>query len=105
MFDESISKEKDLIRINVIGDLDIYSEKAFVDFTKSYIEEDKDLIFDFKDLDYIDSTGLGLFMKLYKKQDKKGKSIKIINAKDNVYKLFKITDLIEIFNMEIWWIR
>ena len=101
MFDKKIIKNDDLLEIQIIGDLDVYSEKEFKSFAKeNLLCEDLDMVFDFKDLNYIDSTGLGLFMNLYKKQKEKNKSIKIINAKDNIYKLFKITDLTELFKME-----
>jgi len=101
MFDKKIIKNDDLLEIQIIGDLDVYSEKEFKSFAKeNLLGEDLDMVFDFKDLNYIDSTGLGLFMNLYKKQKEKNKSIKIINAKDNIYKLFKITDLTELFKME-----
>lgn len=101
MFDKKIIKKDDLLEIQLKGDLDVYSEKEFRDFAKENLSgENLDMVFDFKDLNYIDSTGLGLFMNLYKDQMEKNKSIKIINAKDNIYKLFKITDLTELFKME-----
>lgn len=101
MFDNNIIKKEDLLVIELSGDLDVYSEKEFKEFAnKNLLDQDMDMVFDFKDLDYIDSTGLGLFMNLYKSQEEKGRSIKIINAKSNIYKLFKITDLTELFKME-----
>lgn len=101
MFDKKIIKKSDSIVIELNGDLDVYSEKEFKEFVEENLSsEDKDLIFDFKELEYIDSTGLGMFMNLYKEQKQKNKSIKIINPKDNIYKLFKITDLTELFKME-----
>lgn len=101
MFEKSIEKKENSLLIVLKGDLDVYSEKEFNDFAReNLLSEDSDMVFDLKDLSYIDSTGLGLFMKLYNEQKNKEKSIKIINAKDNVYKLFKITDLTDLFEME-----
>lgn len=101
MFEKTIVEDKEYLKVELKGDLDVYSEKEFKDFVKENLEEkDLDLVFDFKELDYIDSTGLGLFMNVYKMQESKSKSVKIINAKDNVYKLFKITDLVDLFKME-----
>lgn len=101
MFNSKITEEKDYLVLELKGDLDVYSEDEF----RSFVEEnltgiDKDLVIDLKDLDYLDSTGLGLFMKAYKILDEKGLGFKIINPKENIYKLFKITDLLGIFNME-----
>jgi anti-sigma B factor antagonist len=101
MFEKSIVKEENSLKVMLKGDLDVYSEKDFKNFAKENLEgENIDLVFDLKDLDYIDSTGLGLFMNIYKRQKANDKKIKIINAKDNIYKLFKITDLTELFDME-----
>ncbi|MFQ9998773.1 MAG: STAS domain-containing protein, partial [Anaerococcus obesiensis] len=48
----------------------------------------------------IDSTGLGMFINIYKDQKEKDKSVKIINPKENIKKLFKITDISDLFEME-----
>ena len=101
MFKSTIYDKEDYKLVEIKGDLDIYAEDEFRDFIELELENiDKDLVIDIKDLDYLDSTGLGLFMKIYKNVNEKGKSVKIINPKENILKLFKITDLIEVFNME-----
>ncbi|WP_296112636.1 STAS domain-containing protein [uncultured Anaerococcus sp.] len=101
MFESKIYDKENFLKLEVKGDLDIYAEEEF----KSFIEReivgmDKDLLIDLKDLDYLDSTGLGLFMKIYKIGQEKGRSVSIINPKENILKLFKITDLTDVFNME-----
>lgn len=101
MFKSTIYDKEDYKLVEIKGDLDIYAEDEFRDFIELELENiDKDLVIDIKDLDYLDSTGLGLFMKIYKKVNEEGKSVKIINPKENILKLFKITDLTEVFNME-----
>lgn len=101
MFKSTIYDKEDYKLVEIKGDLDIYAEDEFRDFIELELENiDKDLVIDIKDLDYLDSTGLGLFMKIYKNVNEKGKSVKIINPKENILKLFKITDLTEVFNME-----
>lgn len=101
MFKSTIYDKEDYKLVELKGDLDIYAEDEFRDFIELELENsDKNLVIDIKDLDYLDSTGLGLFMKIYKKVNEKGNSVKIINPKENILKLFKITDLTEVFNME-----
>jgi len=51
-------------------------------------------------LDYIDSTGLGILMGIYKKLKENNLNIKITNLKPNIYKLFDITGLNKIFNIQ-----
>lgn len=100
MFDKKIVNEDKLQTINLIGDLDVYSEDDFKTFIDEEIDPNKDITIDLKDLEYLDSTGLGMFMNIYKMVNDNGKDIKIINAKDNIQKLFKITDLTDLFDME-----
>ena len=101
MFESKIYDKEKFLLIEVKGDLDIYSEDEFRSFVEKEIEgADKDMVIDIKDLDYLDSTGLGLFMKIYKIAKEKDKTVSIINPKENILKLFKITDLTDVFNME-----
>lgn len=100
MFKANISQAEYKLVLELSGDLDVYSEEEF----KNLIEDDlssvdKDIVIDIKDLDYLDSTGLGMFMKIYKINKEKDKKVKIINPKENILKLFKITELTEIFEM------
>lgn len=101
MFDSKIIEEEKNLLVKVKGDLDVYAEDQFKDFINDEIKDiNKDIILDLAELDYLDSTGLGLFMKIYKLAKDAGKKVKVINPKENIYKLFKITDLREIFYME-----
>lgn len=101
MFESKIYDKENFHLVEIKGDLDIYAEDEFKSFIEREIENtDKDLVIDIKDLDYLDSTGLGLFMKIYKLAKEKDRSVSIINPKENILKLFKITDLTDVFNME-----
>lgn len=100
MFDKEINYEDDIQTVKLTGDLDVYSEEDFKSFIDEKIKTDKDVVFDLNDLDYLDSTGLGMFMIVYNMQKENGKSVKVINAKENIKKLFKITDLTALFDME-----
>ncbi|MFO3715553.1 STAS domain-containing protein [Anaerococcus cruorum] len=100
MFDKKIEKTDDIQTIKLIGDLDVYSEDEFKSFIEEEIDPNKDITIDLKELDYLDSTGLGMFMNIYKMVNDNDKKIKVINAKDNIEKLFRITDLTDLFDME-----
>ncbi|WP_297281278.1 STAS domain-containing protein [uncultured Anaerococcus sp.] len=100
MFDKKIEANDNTQTVKLIGDLDVYSEDDFKSFIDEEIDTNKDLVIDLSDLEYLDSTGLGMFMIIYKMQESNGKSVKVVNAKENIKKLFKITDLTELFDME-----
>ena len=100
MFKANIEEKNDYLILNLAGDLDVYSEEEFRDFIEDELKDkNSDLVIDIKDLDYLDSTGLGMFMKIYKMYEENGQKVKIINPKENILKLFKITDLTDIFEM------
>lgn len=100
MFKANIDRENNELVLKLAGDLDVYSEEEFRDFIEDKLTNlDSDLVIDIKDLDYLDSTGLGMFMKIYKVNQEKGKKVRVVNPKENILKLFKITELTEIFEM------
>lgn len=94
-------KEEQTLDVLLSGDLDINSVETFKDdIFEKYENVDKDVIIDLKDLEYIDSTGIGAIMTVYNEVKRKGKTLTVKNANRNIAKLFKITELDKIFNME-----
>ena len=64
------------------------------------IEEDqKNFVFDFSQCNFIDSTGLGALVSIYKKCNEKGGSVKLKSLKPEVEKLFKLTRLDKVFEI------
>jgi anti-sigma B factor antagonist len=59
----------------------------------SYSEHAADLMIDVSDLGYIDSTGLGVIIGLFGQIRGAGHRIVLINPKENVKKLLRITSL------------
>lgn len=91
------------LEIKPIGEVDIYTSPELKNKIFDLIEEkDHDIIIDGEQLEYIDSTGLGVLMGIYKKLQEKSLNIKIVNLKPNIYKLFDITGLNKVFNIQGW---
>lgn len=94
-------KEEEILNVLLSGDLDINSvEKFKEDILEKYENMDCDIVINLKDLEYIDSTGIGAIMTVYNEVKKKNKVLTVKNANRNIAKLFKITELDKIFNME-----
>lgn len=94
-------KEIEALEVLLSGDLDINSVDDFkASVLEKYQDMDRDVILDLKELKYIDSTGIGAIMTFYNEVKKKEKSVTIKNANRNILKLFKITELDSLFNME-----
>lgn len=93
-----------IIEIKPIGEVDIYTSPELKNQIFALIEErNNDIIIDCESLDYIDSTGLGVLMSIYKKMQENSLNLEIINLKPNIYKLFDITGLNKVFNIREWW--
>lgn len=94
-------KTDDYVKVTLSGEVDIYTSQELKENLYRVVETNKkDLIIDCKELNYIDSTGLGIFVGALKKAKQYEKKIKIINLKDNIKKLFIITGLDKIFEVE-----
>lgn len=66
---------------------------------KSIEEGNINFIFNFSECNFIDSTGLGALVSIYKKCAEKGGSIKLKSLNPEVEKLFKLTRLDKIFEI------
>lgn len=81
-----------------VGDIDIYSAPSFKQELIDLITENqKDVVIDGTNLEYIDSTGLGVLISGLKKIKEGNKDIYLENIKPNVNKLFDITGLSKVF--------
>jgi len=100
-FNISVSASETKLCFALSGDLDINTSpelKATV--LEEYHLHPNPLVFDLKDLDYLDSTGLGAFISIYKNTKVHDHLITIAHPKANVKKLFTITELDRVFTLE-----
>lgn len=101
--DIKISKisEKNEIEVKPVGEIDIYTSPEFKKKIIEIIEiKPMNIIINGEELEYIDSTGLGSLMSILKKVKEKDLHIKIVNLRPSIYKLFDITGLNKVFNIE-----
>ena len=92
------------LEIKPVGEVDIYTSPELKNKIFELIEEkNQDITINGEYLEYIDSTGLGVLMGIYKKLQEKNLNIKVIDLKPNIYKLFDITGLNKIFNIQEWY--
>lgn len=101
MSSELIIREEltdDYATVSITGEIDIYTARMFKEKLYNIVDANNtDLKIDCKELNYIDSTGLGIFVGALKKTKLLGKSIYLLNLKDNIRKLFVITGLDKLF--------
>ena len=86
--------------INIAKDFVVDEVAEFRTKINKLIEEgNKDFIFDFSECTFIDSTGLGALVSIYKKCAEKDGSIKLKALNPEVEKLFKLTRLDKVFEI------
>ncbi len=91
-------KLNDLFKLSISGEVDIYTSQSLKEKLYSVIESNKcDLLIDCSELNYIDSTGLGIFVGSLKKVKENNGKIYISNLKEKIKKLFVITGLDKLF--------
>ena len=87
--------------INLEGELDVSTADKLKECLNELLNEEiADMKLNLENLDYIDSTGLGVMIGILKKLKIENKEIYIVNPKSNVRKIFNITGLDKIFKME-----
>jgi len=88
------------IMINIPKDFVVDEVATFrTTINKLMEEKNKNFTFNFSQCHFIDSTGLGALVSIYKKCDEKGGSIKLKSLNSEVEKLFKLTRLDKIFEI------
>jgi len=90
----------DKYQVTPIGEIDIMSSEQLKKEIKIIIEKNKDIVINGEKIEYMDSTGLGVLIGLLKKTREKDNKIIIKNLKPNIYKLFNITGLTKVFEIE-----
>lgn len=89
--------------VEPVGEIDIYTSPELKEKLSQALNEKKaDIVIDGKDLDYLDSTGLGTLISILKVIKENKNKIYIRNLKANIRKLFDITELDKVFIIEEW---
>lgn len=101
MASELIMKEERMEHAEKVvlrGEIDIYTAAQFKENLYRLVDNSvKDIVIDCDGLDYIDSTGLGIFVGALKKARLTNRNISLENIRDNIRKLFNITGLDKLF--------
>ena len=87
--------------INLGGELDVSTSDKLKEYLHKLADQEMlDMKINLENLEYIESTGLGVMIGVLKKLKVGNKEIYIINPRSNVRKIFNITGLDKIFKVE-----
>jgi len=95
-----VQERENSVFLKVHGDIEMMSIKTF----KQKLFEigqntDKDIEIDLSEVDYIDSSGVGVLISLLKLQKKKSKELVIEKVSSKVLNVLKLSSLSDVFNL------
>lgn len=98
----NITKNENDEKITLLlnGRLDKLSSPMLEETINKEIEQKKDIVIDFKNLEYISSAGLRILIAGEKQLKSVGKSMEIINVNDDVMSILKVTGFVYILNIK-----
>lgn len=95
-----MSAEEKLV-VALTGEIDsATSEDMYAEVNAMYLNDKKDVVFDCAALEFIDSTTLGTFVKIFKQLKADGNKLTLKNLRPRIKKLFEICALDRIMEFE-----
>lgn len=97
----NFSKMKKCVVARISGELDHHSSDEVRSKLDDEIEKEKiyNLILDFSNVTFMDSSGIGVVIGRYKKVAANNGSISIINANTTVKRVFELSGMFKIINL------
>lgn len=102
VIEQTFNEADKILSFKLQGELDVSNINDFKEKLFRGIEsQSPSVLLDCADLKYIDSTGLGVLVSALKKTKAAGGFIKIVHLKPYLKKIFAITALDKIFDIEV----
>ncbi|MBR2825783.1 MAG: STAS domain-containing protein [Solobacterium sp.] len=86
------------LKVTVSGRLDTTTAPTLEEELKDSLEGVKELVIDFKDLEYISSAGLRVLLVVQRIMNKQG-SMRVIDVNDTVMEIFEVTGFSDILTI------
>lgn len=94
-----VKKTIDQVTIVVGGRLDTTTAPVLEKAISESVQEEKHLILDVKEMEYISSAGLRVLLGAQKKMQKIG-SMKVLNVCEEIMEIFEMTGFVDILDIE-----
>ncbi|WP_042463475.1 anti-sigma factor antagonist [Neobacillus dielmonensis] len=96
-----VQQKNQEIWVQVAGEIDAFTAPKLREELSPYAEGDMAsvIVIDLKNVSYLDSTGLGVFVGLFKQLKQKDGELRLVNLSNRVQRLFEITGLSHIMNI------
>lgn len=95
-----VQEQQEQTTISLSGEIDAYTAPKLRETAFPYTEKDgASVVIDLSNVTYMDSTGLGVFVGLFKNLNAHNGSLKLTGLSDRLKRLFDITGLADIMNI------
>lgn len=96
-----IEEDNQHYTMKLIGEIDVYTAPELKEKLLPLTEESNNTIqIDLENTNYLDSTGLGVFISAFKSAKEHQSYLELINVRGRVLRLFKVTGLDEIIHIK-----
>ncbi|MFD1415161.1 STAS domain-containing protein [Oceanobacillus jeddahense] len=97
----NVQEESNVTVLEVSGEIDAYTAPELKESLMPLIKEsDNEVEVDLENVQYMDSTGLGVFVSALKASKESGSHFSVKNVQGRVYRIFEITGLDEIIDIK-----
>ena len=94
-------EDASVLRGYIEGEIDTFTAPILREELETVrIVEGRKIELDLSKINYMDSTGLGIFVAFYKKVIRENASLKLVNLSTRLVRLFEITGLSELMSIE-----
>lgn len=96
---ETVTEDKKFV-VNLSGEIDAYTAPDLKEKLLPLTEHPDHVVeVNLEDVNYMDSTGLGVFISALKATKENGSYLKLVHPQEKVTRLFKITGLDEVLDI------
>ncbi|GIO24313.1 STAS domain-containing protein [Oceanobacillus sp. J11TS1] len=97
----SMNENRNVKVLEVSGEIDAFTAPDLKESLMPLVKEsDNQIVVDLEDVQYMDSTGLGVFVSALKTSKENGSHFTLKNVQERVLRIFEITGLDEIIDIK-----
>jgi anti-sigma B factor antagonist len=86
-------QKENFIVINIKGTLSIENISPFETLVNKHVEKKDNILIDLSELNFIDSSSLGILVVFFTKSEKNNRNFALLNINPDIMQMFKITGL------------
>lgn len=98
--DLTVEKDSSYLIVGLDGQFDLHTAKRFKTKLMRYVNKgSRNIVLDLGEIDFIDSSGIGAILSIYKKIEQKSGELVIINLSPPLKRIFELSGVLNIINL------